>query len=242
MSTVRMTAAWLILAISSIYLLAQQPKQKITVTGKLVRAMAIGAESTGWMLELDSPIMIGDKQVNSIQIDYGDTGKLEELQNKLLTVKGKLSHRQGVETGEQPVLNVSSMKEVKVPGEGNHEPKGGFDLSGSQWRLEDIGGAGVIDNSQATLAFPEAGKIAGNDSCNRFFGSAEIKGDTIKLSPLGATRMACPEAVMNQETKYLRTLQSAERFELKYPYLLIYSKGLEQPLLFTKVEGKHETP
>jgi heat shock protein HslJ len=194
------------------------------------------------MLEFDSPITIGDKQVNSIQIDYGDTGKLEALQNKLLTVKGKLSYRQGVETGEQPVLNVSSMKEVKVPGEGNHEPNGGFDLSGSQWRLEDIRGAGVIDNSQATLAFPEAGKIAGNDSCNRFFGSAEIKGDTIKLSPLGATRMACPEAVMNQETKYLRTLQSAERFELKYPYLLIYSKGLEQPLRFTKVEGKHETP
>jgi heat shock protein HslJ len=239
MSTVRITAAWLILAISSIYLLAQQPKQKITLTGKLVRAMAIGAESTGWMLELDSPITIGDKQVNSIQIDYGDTGKLEELQNKLLMVKGKLSHRQGVETGEQPVIKVSSMKEVKVPGEGNHEPEGGFDLSGSQWRLEDIGGAGVIDDSQATLAFPEAGKIAGNDSCNRFFGSAEIKGDTIKLSPLGATRMACPEAVMNQETKYLHALQSAERFEWKDPYLLIYTKGLEQPLRFVK--EKHET-
>jgi heat shock protein HslJ len=47
--------------------------------------------------------------------------------------------------------------------------------------------------------------------------------------------MACPEAVMNQETKYLQALQSAERFEWKDPYLLIYCKGLEKPLRFTRM-------
>lgn len=84
--------------------------------------------------------------------------------------------------------------------------------------------------------------IAGNGCCNRFLDSAEIKGNTIKMSPLGATRMACSEAAMNQETKYLQALQSAERFEWKDPYLLIYSKGHEQPLRFTRMEGKPETP
>jgi len=73
----------------------------------------------------------------------------------------------------------------------------------------------VIDNVQATLAFPEAGKVSGNGSCNRFFGPAEINGNAVKLGPLGSTRKACPEAVMNQETKYLNALQAADRFELE---------------------------
>ena len=47
--------------------------------------------------------------------------------------------------------------------------------------------------------------------------------------------MACPEAVMNQESKYLEALQAAERFEWKDPYLLIYCKGLEKPLRFTRM-------
>jgi heat shock protein HslJ len=69
------------------------------------------------------------------------------------------------------------------------------------------------DNVQATLAFPEASKVSGKGSCNRFFGPAKIDGNAIQLGPLGSTRMACSEAVMNQETKYLNALQTAERFE-----------------------------
>jgi heat shock protein HslJ len=116
-------------------------------------------------------------------------------------------------------------------------PAGSFSLSGSEWLLEDLAGSGVIDQIQATLSFPEAGKVAGNASCNRFFGPAEISGKNIKLGPLGSTRMACPEAVMNQETKYLNALQAAERYEWKDPYLLIYSAGFNKPLRFTRLES-----
>ena len=94
----------------------------------------------------------------------------------------------------------------------------------------------MIDGIQATLAFPEAGKVAGKGSCNRFFGSAEISGLTIRLGPLASSRMACPEAVMNQEGKYLDALQKAERFEWKDPYLLIYCKDFEKPLRFTQTQ------
>jgi heat shock protein HslJ len=113
-----------------------------------------------------------------------------------------------------------------------------FSLTGSEWLLEDLGGSGVIDNAQATLSFPEAGKVAGRGSCNRFFGPAQVSGDAVKMGPLGSTRMACVEAVMNQETKYLNALQAAERFEWKDPYLLIYCKGLEKPLRFTRMTAE----
>ncbi|MGH9694803.1 MAG: META domain-containing protein, partial [Bryobacteraceae bacterium] len=62
-----------------------------------------------------------------------------------------------------------------------------------------------------------------------------VDGSAIQLGPLGATRMACPEAVMNQETKYLNALQKADRFEWQDPYLLLHSKDTEKPLRFTRL-------
>jgi heat shock protein HslJ len=223
----------LILALASVYLQAQPAEQEITATGKLVRAMAIGGESAGWMLELEPAITIRGKQVNSIQVSYAKTGKLEKLANKRVKATGKLGQQTGVETGERPVLRVSSIKEADAT-DTAPTPSVAFNLLGSEWQLADLGGV-AADHGQATLTFPEAGKVAGNGSCSRFFGSAEINGDAIKLSALGSTRMACPEAVMNQESKYLEALQAAERFEWKDSHLLIYCKGFEKPLRFTQM-------
>lgn len=211
-----------------------EPAQKITVTGKLSRVMAMGGESTGWAMQLDSEATIDGKPVSSIEVDYPNTGKLEKLANKDVKVTGMVSHRQGVETGERTVLVVSSIKEAMATAQVPAKTVP-FSLSGSEWLLEDLGGNGVMDNVQATLTFPEAGNAVGNGSCNRFFGPAQVSGGAIKLGPLASTRKTCPEAVMNQETKYLNALQAAERFEWKDPYLLIHCKGFEKPLRFTRM-------
>jgi heat shock protein HslJ len=217
---------------------AQSKEQPLTVTGKLSRAMAIGGESTGWMIELDPPTTIDGKEVSSIEVAYRKGKTLERLADKRVKATGKLSHRHGVETGDRSVLEISSIVEIKDSGHTQQAPAGEFHLSGREWLLEDLGGTGVLDNVQATLAFPEAGKVAGNGSCNRFFGTVDITGNNIKLSPLGSSRMACPEAVMNQETKYLQMLQAAQRFEWKDPYLLIYCQAFEKPLRFTRMSNK----
>lgn len=104
----------LILALVCVYLPAQPSEQKIAVTGKLVRAMAVGGESTGWILELESTTTIDGKQVKSIQVSYRKTEKLEQLENARVRVTGKIIHRHGVETGEHLVLDVSSIKETKA--------------------------------------------------------------------------------------------------------------------------------
>jgi hypothetical protein len=93
----------------------EQKEQKLTVTGKLIRQMAIGSESTGWAIEFDPAITIDDKQVHSLQVSYSNSSKLEKLENKHVRASGKLGHKQGVETGQQPVLEISSIKEVKPP-------------------------------------------------------------------------------------------------------------------------------
>src|SRR5262249_29861949 len=193
----------LILAFVSVYLQAQQAEQKITVTGKLVRAMAIGGESTGWALELESTTTIDGKQVNSMQVSYPKTGKLEKLENKRVRAIGKLAHRQGVETGEQPVLDVSSIKETRATAQPGPTQPVSFSLSNSKWLLEDLSGSGVLDNVQATLTFPENGRVAGNASCNRFFGPAGIDGCDIKVGRLGSAPIACPEAGSHPATNQL---------------------------------------
>ena len=192
--------------------------------------MAIGGESTGWAIQLDSETHIDGKLVHSIEIQSQDMSRLESLQDKRVKATGKIVRRHGVETGNRAILEVSSIREIKA----KPAAAAATNLTGSEWLLQDLAGSEVIDNVEATLAFPEAGKVAGNDSCNRFVGTAEISADAIKVSPLGVTRKACPEAVMNQETKYLKALQAAERFEQNNSSLLLYCKGFEKPLRFTR--------
>src|SRR5271157_3912071 len=91
-------------------------------------------------------------------------------------------------------------------------PPAAISLVGTEWHLADLGGVGVLENVETNLTFPEAGKAAGNGSCNRFFGPVEISGDSIHFGALASTRMACPDAVANQEDKYLKALGGAERF------------------------------
>ncbi len=232
------TGAGLLLILLLLCLPSEAKHHKTKLTGTLTRVMAMGGESTGWAIQFEPEATIEGKQVASIEVEDHNLKQLERLENKRVKATGKITHKQGVEMGERTILVVSSMKESPggtAPASGQTAP---LSLSGTDWLLEDLGGRGVIDNVQATLSFPESGRVAGNGSCNRIFGPAEISGDKIKLGPLASSRMACPEAVMNQEMKYMEALQSAERFEWKEPYLLVYCKGSDKPLRFTRMPPK----
>src|SRR4029453_9789045 len=67
-----------------------------------------------------------------------------------------------------------------------------------------------------------------------FFGSATISGDTIALGSLGATKMACPEPIMEQEKRYLEALGNATRFAIQGKTLSIWTKGSDKPLTCTR--------
>ena len=225
-----------VLILANAYFQAESPGQEITLTGKLVRAMAIGGESTGWALELAAGTTINGKARDSVQVSSSDTSTLESLENRRVTASGRLVHRHGVESGVQPVLEVTSIRRASAQSTAGSGP---FRLSDSEWLLNDLNGSSVLDNIEATLEFPGSGKVAGNASCNRFFGPAAIADNAMKLGPLAASRKACAGTVMNQEAKYLEALQAAERFEWKAPYLLIYCKGTEKPLRFTRKKATH---
>jgi putative lipoprotein len=104
------------------------------------------------------------------------------------------------------------------------------------WRLTDLGGDRVIDDVEATLEFPEQGRVVGRGTCNRFFAIVAVEGETIRFSGIGSTRMACAEPLASQESKYLKALESAERFAIEGDELVIHSSVLPQPLRFTRAK------
>jgi heat shock protein HslJ len=135
--------------------------------------------------------------------------------------------------GNAPPTTRSESAPLITPSPPPAAPAG--ELSGTSWRLEDLAGVAALPNIEATLEFPEAGKVAGRASCNRFFGTVEISGESVKFGPLASTKMACIDDATNaQEVKYLQALQGAERFAFDGPALFIYSKGMDKPLRFAR--------
>ncbi|MFB2875337.1 META domain-containing protein [Floridanema aerugineum] len=91
-------------------------------------------------------------------------------------------------------------------------------LKGS-WRLANMAESNLPtpmvppQETELTANFSQ-GRITGSGGCNRFMGSYEIKGDRLTINQLASTFKACQEPIMNQESKYMKALQGAQRFEL----------------------------
>lgn len=60
-------------------------------------------------------------------------------------------------------------------------------------------------NTEMYIQFEDVEKrVNGRAACNRFFGNYEIDGNKLKFSPMGATRMACPD--LQNETEFFQML------------------------------------
>jgi hypothetical protein len=103
---------FLILTLGCVCLHADESDpQKITAVGTIHRAMAIGAESTGWTMQVDSQTIIDGKPISSIEVsDTHKPKQLEDFENKRVKIAGKVVYRHGVETGVQPYIEIMNIK------------------------------------------------------------------------------------------------------------------------------------
>ena len=96
------------------------------------------------------------------------------------------------------------------------------------WITERIQGHKVHAKVQFTLDIAQDGKISGTGGCNRYMGGMEIKGDKVKVQPVGATLMACPPPMMQQDSKFHAALNLVTSWKLsKNKLILIDSKNRE---------------
>lgn len=109
-------------------------------------------------------------------------------------------------------------------------------LVNTEWLLEDLGGTGVIDRIQTTLRFDSSNRLVGSGGCNQYFAEYQTSGESgIKIGAIGATRKACPPAVMDQEMRFFQALERSQRIRMEGSFLFIDSVGSDQPLRFTRL-------
>lgn len=155
---------------------------------------------------------------------YGKA-KIEAGSPLLVTVEGRLEPRPKVDRrGTEANLIVTrfvrtwpretcgSMKEVK--------------LEDTHWALLELNGKTIVVAANDKAPFLELNSkkasAFGFGGCNRFFGTYEATGRSLKLGALGATRMACPEG-MDQEQELFTALAATTRYEIHGSKLLLFA-------------------
>lgn len=98
-------------------------------------------------------------------------------------------------------------------------------IRGTDWQVEDLNGGGIIDRSRLGFRFGSDGRITGNATCNRFMGGYTLGGEGLVLTQMASTQMACSEALMNQEQKFLSLMPAVKRFEFSADGALVLMTG-----------------
>lgn len=98
------------------------------------------------------------------------------------------------------------------------------------WLLESYGEQGdlqsVLEGTEITALFDSAeGQVTGSAGANHYFGAYQISKNKLSIQEIAHTEMyrLDPEGVMEQEDYYLKTIQSAESYEIENGKLQITS-------------------
>lgn len=99
-------------------------------------------------------------------------------------------------------------------------------LEGTRWALLELSGKTITVNENDKAPYLELNSkkasAYGFGGCNRFFGSYETSKSSLTFDAMGATRMACPEG-MAQEQELFTALGSTTRYEIHGSKLLLFA-------------------
>ncbi len=82
------------------------------------------------------------------------------------------------------------------------------------WMIAEIDGKPAVPGSKPTVEFGADGKLNGNGSCNRFFGSYALTGEGLTVGDLGSSMMMCDQPLMDQEMMVLEILKGLGGFAI----------------------------
>ena len=109
------------------------------------------------------------------------------------------------------------------------------DLEGMKWALAELSENKPVPAEVSVYAVFDENRLAGSSGCNRYFGEIKGRGPyDIKMGPVAATRMMCPEPMMQVEDRYLAALQKVGQFGFLFGRLMLgyEDNGKPQRLLF----------
>jgi copper homeostasis protein (lipoprotein) len=143
----------------------------------------------------------------------------------LVTVDGRLDSRPKVDSrGKETALIVERFVRT-WPREtcGTMRP---VTLEDTRWAFLELNGktmtVEVNDKAPYLELNSKKASAYGFGGCNRFFGSYKTSGSSLTFGAMGATRMACPEG-MDQEQELLTAIGSTARYEIHGSKLLLFA-------------------
>jgi heat shock protein HslJ len=99
-------------------------------------------------------------------------------------------------------------------------------LEDTHWALLELNGKPITVKVNDEVPYLELNSkkasAYGFGGCNRFFGSYQASEGSLKFDAMGATRMACPDG-MNQEQELFTVLASTTRYEIHGSKLLLFA-------------------
>lgn len=88
-------------------------------------------------------------------------------------------------------------------------------LVGSEW-------GPAAQATEQFIGFRSGGELVGFGGCNRFFGTYEQSGQSLKIGALASTKMACPD--LDREQAFMAKLQDVRRVEATHLSMTLYGE------------------
>jgi len=105
------------------------------------------------------------------------------------------------------------------------QPSVHAELINTYWKLVEINGTAFrpSQGSRDThlILSTDESRVHGFAGCNNFFGTYQNNGEHLSFSPLGSTRMACPDG-MEAEQAFLKALDQVDRAVVSGMFLEVF--------------------
>jgi len=86
-----------------------------------------------------------------------------------------------------------------------------FSVLAGDWILDSLEGEKWLGEARVTMIFSDSGRFSGSGGCNRYFGVFTLAEGKLGTGPIGSTMMACEQAAMDLEHRYLGALENVTR-------------------------------
>ncbi len=161
----------------------------------------------------------------SLERAYGEA-KIAPGAPLLVTLEGGLDSRPRVDRrGKETTLIVQRF--VRTWPRETCGSMGAVTLEDQKWALLELNGKTITvevnDNAPYLELNSKKASAYGFGGCNRFFGTYQTSGQSLTLGAIGATRMACPEG-MDQEQELFTVLGTVTRFEIHGSKLMLFAE------------------
>lgn len=82
-----------------------------------------------------------------------------------------------------------------------------FAALAGDWVLDSLEDEKWLGELRVTMNLSDSGRFSGSGGCNRYFGVFTLAEGKLSTGPIGSTMMACEQAAMDLEYRYLASLE-----------------------------------